>query len=89
MAYGLRACSCHPLKAAVDGASLMFLGNSFHAYARGGTQVWFWQGCAATEFESRPIQIPIFQEKVTHSYTNRFNFWPNFEQNHPIFPKFS
>ena len=26
-----------------------------------------------------------FQEKVTHSYTNR----PNFEQNHPIFPKFS
>ena len=23
---------------------------------------------------------------MTHSYTNRSNFWPNFEQNHPIFP---
>ena len=44
---------------------------------------------AAAEFESRPIQIPIFQEKVTHSYTNRPNFGPNVEGNHPIFPKFS
>ena len=29
------------------------------------------------EFESRPIQIPAFQEQVTHLYTN----WPNFFQN--------
>ena len=41
------------------------------------------------EFESRPIQIPIFQEKVTHSYTNRPDFGPNSEKNHPICPKFS
>ena len=41
------------------------------------------------EFESRPIQIPIFQEKVTYSYTNQLNFGPNFEQKHLIFPKFS
>ena len=34
-----------------------------------------------SEFESRPIQIPIFQEKLTHSYTNWTNFLPNFEQN--------
>ena len=53
--------------------------------SQGGTQVWFW--CATAEFESRPIQIPIFQEKVTHSYTNLLNFGPNFEQNHPDFPK--
>ena len=38
--------------------------------------------------ESRPIQIPIFQENVTHSYTNRPNFRPNFEHNHLIFSKF-
>ena len=55
----------------------------------GGTQVWFSLGRAATKFESRPIQTPIFQEKVTHSYTNRPNFAPNFEQNRLIFPKFS
>ena len=38
-------------------------------------------GRAATEFESRPIQIPIFQEKVTHSYTN----WPKFWAKSPDF----
>ena len=38
---------------------------------------------------TRPIQILIFQEKVTYSYTDRPNFGPNFEQNHPIFSKFS
>ena len=53
----------------------------------GGTQVWFWQGRVAMEFESRPIQIPIFKGKVTHSYTNRPNFVPNLKQNHLIFPK--
>ena len=26
------------------------------------------EGYAMAEFESRPIQIPFFQEKVTHSY---------------------
>ena len=56
----------------------------------GGTQVWFWYGCAAAKFERRPIQILNFQEKVTHSYTNcnLLNFGPNFEQNHLIFPNF-
>ena len=29
-----------------------------------------------------------FQEKVTHSYTNRLTFGPNFEQNRRNFPKF-
>ena len=52
----------------------------------GGTQVWFW---CRHEFESRPIQIPVFQEKVTHSYTNWPNFGPNFERNYRFFPKFS
>ena len=34
------------------------------------------------EFESGPIHIPIFQEKVTHLYsrTNRPTFEPNFDQ---------
>ena len=45
-------------------------------------------GMCHTEFESRPIQIPIFQEKVTHSYTNRINFVPNIEQNHRFFINF-
>ena len=43
--------------------------------------------CPAAEFESRLIQIPIFPEKVIHSYTNRTKFTPNFEQNYPIFSK--
>ena len=30
--------------------------------------------------ESGPIQIPIFEEKVNHLYTNRPNFGLNFEQ---------
>ena len=30
-----------------------------------------------------------FFKKVTHSYTNLLNFGPNFEHNHPFFPKFS
>ena len=60
----------------------------FHVQIRGGSQVWFWYGCAATEFENRPIQIPVFQEKVIHSYTNRPNFGPNFEQNYNFFPNF-
>ena len=34
------------------------------------TQVWFWKGCATAKFESRPEQIPNFQEKVTHLDTN-------------------
>ena len=51
----------------------------------GALKFGFWKRCDAVEFESRSIQIPIFQEKVTHSYTN----WPNFEQNYPIFQKFS
>ena len=45
----------------------------------GGIQVWFCQGPANAEFESRPlIQIPI-QEKVTYSYiyTNPTNFAQN------------
>ena len=42
-------------------------------------------GCATAKYESRPIQVPIFQEKVIHSYTNQLNFGPNFEQNRPIF----
>ena len=36
-----------------------------------------------------PYKYQFFQEKVTHSYTNRSNFEANFEQNHTIFPKFS
>ena len=32
------------------------------------------------------FKIPIFKEKVTHSYTNQLNFGPNFEQNYLIFP---
>ena len=52
----------------------------------GSTQVWFW---CRHEFESRPIQIPVFQEKVTHSYTNWPNFGSNFERNYRFFPKFS
>ena len=40
------------------------------------------------EFESTPIQIQFFKENVTHSYTNRSNFVPNFEQNQPIFTNF-
>ena len=53
----------------------------------GGTQVWLCQGRAAAEFESRPIQIPIFQERVTYSNTK----WPNFRTKLPDFhfPKFS
>ena len=38
-------------------------------------------GRAAGNFEIEPIQIPTFQEKVTHSYTNR----PNFGLNYLIF----
>ena len=44
----------------------------------GGTQVWFWLGCAAAKLESRPIQIPIFQEKLTNSYTKSVQFWAQF-----------
>ena len=33
------------------------------------------------------IQIPIFQEKVTHSYTNWLNFGPNFWAKSPDFFK--
>ena len=35
----------------------------------GYTQIWFWQGQAAAEFESSPIKIQNFQEEVTHSCT--------------------
>ena len=37
-------------------------------------------GMCRCEIESRPIQIqiPTFQEKVTHSYTNWPNFWAQF-----------
>ena len=31
---------------------------------------WVLLGCAAAEFESGPVQIPFFQQKVTHSYSN-------------------
>ena len=44
----------------------------------GVTQVWFSQAGAAAKFESRPMLIPIFQEKVTHSYTNRPKLWAKF-----------
>ena len=33
---------------------------------------------------SGAIQIPNFEEKVTHSYTHRLDFGPNFDQNYPI-----
>ena len=45
-------------------------------------------GMCHTEFECRSIQIPIFQEKVNHSYTNQSKFGPNFEQKLPDFSKF-
>ena len=41
------------------------------------------------EFEIGPIHIPTFQEKVTHSYTNRSDFGWNFDQSYPIFFRFS
>ena len=34
----------------------------------GGTQVWVSCGRAGAKFESRSIEMPIFQQKVTHSY---------------------
>ena len=33
--------------------------------------------------------IPIFQEKVIHSYTNLLDFGPNYDHNYPIFLKFT
>ena len=47
-------------------------------------------GTCHWEFEIGPIHIPtfpIFQEKVTHSYTNRSNLGQNFDQNYLIFFK--
>ena len=35
------------------------------------TQVWFWQGHATAKFESKPMQLPIFQKLV--------QIWKNFE----------
>ena len=37
--------------------------------ARGNSDL-VWAGMCCWEFESRPIQIPIFLEKVAHSFTN-------------------
>ena len=56
---------------------------------RGVLKFGFGRDVPPREFESRPIQIPVFQEKVTHSYTNRLNFGSNFEQKYRLFPKFS
>ena len=70
---------CHITCSAILPA--LTLGLCLHS---GGTQVWFW---CRHEFESRPIQIPVFQEKVTHSYTNWPNFGPNFERNYRFFSK--
>ena len=36
-----------------------------------------------------PYKYHFFQEKITHSYTNRPNFGPTFEQIYQFFPKFS
>ena len=37
-------------------------------------------GTCRWEFETGPIHIPTFQEKVTHSYTNRPDFGQNFDK---------
>ena len=47
----------------------------------GGNSSLALEGMCRWEFETGPMQIPIFQEKVTHSYTNR----PTFDQNYRIF----
>ena len=59
----------------------------------------FWRGFSTLvmvgtchwEFESRPIQIPVFEEKVTHSIhiPSRSDFGLNFDQNYLIVLKFS
>ena len=45
-------------------------------------------GTCRWEFECGPIQIPIFEEKLTHSYTNRPDFGPNFDQKYRFFSNF-
>ena len=52
----------------------------------GGTQVWFW---CRHEFESRPIQIPVFQEKSNPFIYQLAQFWAKFWTKLPIFSKFS
>ena len=42
-------------------------------------------GTCCWEFEIGPIQVPTFPEKVTHSYNNRPDLEPNFDQNYQIF----
>ena len=36
-----------------------------------------------------PYKFKVFEEKVTHSYTNQPNFGPRIEQNRVNFQKFS
>ena len=55
----------------------------------GGSATLLLVGTCLWEFEKGPIQIPIFQEKVTHSYTSRSDSGSNFDQNYLIFLKFS
>ena len=53
--------------------------------SRWGSQVWFWWGCAAGNLNvDTYIHTPIFQDKLTNSYTNRSYFGPNFNQNYRI-----
>ena len=39
-------------------------------------------GMGYWEYEIRPISVPTFQEKVTHSFTTQPNLGQNFAQNY-------
>ena len=54
----------------------------------GGTQVGRDVVLFSAQFESGHVHIPIFEEKVIHSFTNRRNFERNFDQNYLIFKIF-
>ena len=61
----------------------------FKFVRRGGTQIWFGQGCAAENLKVNPYINQIFLEKVAHSYTNRHHFQLSFDPKLTIFTEFA
>ena len=74
----------------VNGVSLMDYFPESIVFLNGsqGKSCWVYSSFGKNVKED-PYKYQFFKKKVTHSYTNRFNFGPNFEQNHQIFPTFS